>query len=375
MPRITDSLQRPTTLLTLKKSKESLISYLGASRGQVILMTDIAGTMNGELRVANGSFSTKDPYANDLVDQYGIGPISISKNAPAYPVGSIIYFAGSTPPAGWLFCNGAVLRKDLYHELCLFLDAYNRTSPHYVSSSHFRLPDYTNSHNYNQGGVFIRNLNPVGPYGNTSAPDWVEFNENDYYQKGEYKSTISYIDRTFGSIQQEKYPKHNHDYITANTANVTAILTGETGEVHSHKYFGAPGTTNGIQLGNLNDKGATNTRIIARTDVGRTDKDADTPVRALPPSSTPGRDFNSAANPPVQTGQEFAIGNHIHAGWIGFGKDGYSSNLHNTFHHTANNSNASQYTIGNVFDPTANNFNNIRETQPKNYSVLFCIKY
>jgi hypothetical protein len=378
MPRLSDSLQRPTTLLTLKKSKESLISYTGASRGQIILMTDDSGTLNGEIRIANGSFSTNDPSGKPLLDGQG-NPVLISKTAPTYPVGSIIYFAGPTPPAGWLFCNGSVHRKELYHELCLFLDAYDGNSKYYANTTHFKIPDYTNSKNFNQGGVFIRNLNEFGPYGNSAAPDWNETDELDYYQKGEYKITPKFVNRQFGTIQLEKFPKHNHDYITANTANVNAILTGETGEVHSHRYFGTEGATNGIQIGNLNSKGANNTAIIARSAIGFSDNMADTPVRALPPTSIPGVDFDAAANPPLPTGQEFAIGNHIHVGWIGYGKNPYSANtIHFTYHHTANNVNNSQYVTtssGQYFDPSANNFNNARETQPKNYSVLFCIKY
>lgn len=382
MPRLSDSLQRPTTLLTLKKSKESLISYVSAARGQLILMTDAAGTLNGEMRVSSGS-------SKPGLDQYG-NPITLSITAPVYPVGSIIYFAGPEPPAGWLFCNGAVLRRDLYSELSDFLDAHLPTSEFYVSPTHFKLPDYTNSHNYNQGGLFIRNLNEGGPYGNTVAPDWYEHNEYDYYQKGEYKTTMSFIDRQFGSIQQEKYHHHNHNYITANTANLTSILTGETGEVHSHRYFGTEGATNGIQLGNLNSQGVGKIAIIARSDIGTTDHGADTPVRAFPinpniNAANPGtdpkvHDFNVAATIPMPppTGQEFNIGEHLHVGWIGFGT-GYTANLHNTFHHTANNVNNQQYIITSsnnyIFDQTANNFNNMRETQPKNYSVLFCIKY
>src|SRR6056300_1725000 len=104
MPRISDSIQRPTTLLTLKKSKESLISYSSAAKGQIILMTDTAGTLNGEIRVA--SSNTVNGY--DATSTPPGAPIKLSLTAPTYPVGSIIYYAGPIPPAGWLFCNGAV---------------------------------------------------------------------------------------------------------------------------------------------------------------------------------------------------------------------------------------------------------------------------
>jgi len=364
-----------------------LISYSSASQGQIILMTDAAGTLNGEIRVA--SSNTVNGY--DATSTPPGAPIKLSLTAPTYPVGSIIYYAGPIPPAGWLFCNGAVLRKDLYQELAIFLGANNPASEFWVSLTHFKLPDYTNSNNSNQGGLFIRNLNPAGPYGNTTAPDWIEYNEYDYFQKGQYKTTHSLINREFGTIQQEKYHYHNHDYITSNTANVTDILTGETGEVHSHKYFGAEGATNGIQLGNLNSQGVGKIAIIARSDIATTDYGADTPVREFPinphiNAANPGtdpkiHDFNIAAAtpPPSTTGQEFPVGQHIHVGWVGYGSNPYSANtLHHTYHHTANNVNNSQYVVtssGTYFNPAANNFNDMRETQPKNYSVLFCIKY
>ena len=50
------------------------------------------------------------------------------------------------------------------------------------------------------------------------------------------------------------------------------------------------------------------------------------------------------------------IGTHIHAGFLGFGPS-LASNSHLTIH----NSDV--------------NYNNSSETRPKNYSLLFCIKY
>lgn len=52
------------------------------------------------------------------------------------PVGSIMYFAKQTPPAGWLICNGAAISKTTYADL------YSIIGNTYGSSSTtFNLPD------------------------------------------------------------------------------------------------------------------------------------------------------------------------------------------------------------------------------------------
>ena len=316
MPRLTDSVQRPTTLLTVKKTKATANIYnVNAERGELIMMTDDDGLLTGDLRVATAN-------TNPLADQ----------TVPFYPIGSIIYYAGTNQPSGWLFCNGSVYSKSLYSELFNYLG-----NEYSANATHFRVPDYTNSKtNLMQGGLFVRNLNPGFPTGNPNLPDYIE-NKYDYNQKGDYNVAPIAINREFGTIQYESYPYHNHDLITGNT--------GFTNEVHSHKYFGAEGSTNGVALGNTNKYAGELSQLMARSGIGTTDSGGDPSARIIPPGS-----------PLSPTGQEYEIGSHVHTGWIGHGQS-ISSNLHNTFH------------------STSNNFNNVGETQPKNYSVYFCIKY
>ncbi len=95
------STQKPTTLLTLKKTKELTNEYVSTitnfSAGEIILITDEVGTIQGDIRV------TKD----------GV----IGQTLPFTQAGSIIYYAGRTAPDGYLFCNGSPVPEDLYPEL------------------------------------------------------------------------------------------------------------------------------------------------------------------------------------------------------------------------------------------------------------------
>jgi Phage Tail Collar Domain len=64
------------------------------------------------------------------------------------PPGTVMYFAGSTPPAGYLIANGAAVSKDTYYKL--FLALGGTSSPYGQTSQLFYLP--------NLNGQFIRSL-------------------------------------------------------------------------------------------------------------------------------------------------------------------------------------------------------------------------
>jgi len=315
------SIQKPTTLLTIKKSMANA-AVSGSQRSKIILITS-NGIITGDMRVATGNLPSTPPTPQ--TDQ----------SIPFYPVGSIIYFAGPNPPDGFLPCNGQPYETKDYPELANYLrgiptysSAYNNVHP-YVSAGveYFNTPDFTNPGG--AGGMFIRNLNVAGLGGNTALPDTYQ-TEAEVDDRGTYSAAVSLVNRTFGSIQQEEYEWHDHQFANTNV--------GETGEDHFHHYFGAPGATNGHQLGytykTSSSNSYTNYQLFSMYDEVTTDVNSD------------GVDFDNTN----------MIGTHIHAGYLGFGPS-LASNSHLTIH----NSDV--------------NYNNSSETRPKNYSLLFCIKY
>lgn len=331
MPRLS-SIQKPTTLLTIKKSKIQSNTYTGARRGEIILITD-NGIITGDMRVATAKTGVND-----------------DKNISIYQTGAIIYFAGPNPPDGYLVCNGQRYDRDLYPELANYLEQITVT-PQYADSvyrnvngttdsvgimypyfdvisgtwkEYFRVPDFTNPTNPTQGGLFIRNLNEDVP----TLPDY-----NEAFREADDRGSLNHIlqrvnggGRTFGSSQDEMFGWHTHDFTTANT--------GPTGEDHVHHYYGARGATNGHQLGYTAKGSSTEYVMMSQYDYDTTDRDSSSEL------------YDS----------EGLVGTHLHAGFLGLGSS-FTDPDHNTYHYTDS------------------NFDNVTETKPKNYSVLFCIKY
>lgn len=327
------SIQKPTTLLTIKKSQlSSTTDYL--ARKDIVLMTD-DGIITGDIRVATGN-----PPTNTTTN----------KTIPIYPIGSIIYFAGFQPPQGFLLCNGAQYLASLYPELTNYLDsadqsnnyvnsyasqAYNGVRPYtatsgiYAGQRVFNTPNFTNSGA--AGGYFIRNLNVNGAYGNSSLPDYY-ITQQETNQTGGYSGSQSAVNRTFGSYQDESYIWHNHD--------MDGSRTGATGENHFHHYFGAASATNGYQLGDTYKSGETAATLFSlyryqETDTGTGTTNDDSSL-----------DYNNRN----------MIGTHIHHGFLGYGNS-VNNDSHNTYH------------------DVDSDFDNSSETRPKNYSLHFCIKY
>lgn len=73
------------------------------------------------------------------------------------PTGSVIAFAGSTAPNGWLLCNGASLLRTDYAELFSVIG----TTYGNVDSTHFNIPDLR--------GIFVRGAGTSGQLSNANG--------------------------------------------------------------------------------------------------------------------------------------------------------------------------------------------------------------
>lgn len=112
---------------------------------------NIKTTGTGKILLNNGDISNIVQDIEHLKEDVDIVLVQNSNTSSSSPTGSVIAFAGASPPAGWLLCNGQYVLKleyaDLYAvigELYEFigpvqnsLDSANQTS----NFNHFRLPD------------------------------------------------------------------------------------------------------------------------------------------------------------------------------------------------------------------------------------------
>tara|TARA_B100001093_G_scaffold117544_1_gene109935 strand:+ start:96410 stop:97243 length:834 start_codon:yes stop_codon:yes gene_type:complete len=245
------SIQKPTTLLTLKFSKTEANAFSGAA-GEIILIT-INGIIQGDVRISTGN---------------------PNYTMPVYPIGSLVYYAGQTPPNGYLFCNGATVSSSLYPEL------YSKIGTTWGGdSTNFALPNFTTD-----GGRFIRNLNQQG-VGNSTFPDYYYTSYDDYGTYNRFTANLQLVNRTFGQFQSDAYGYHSHGKPS----------NSEYAGDHSHNYYGSRNATNGVQLGS-DTAGVNGYRGVFG--------------------------YGSAAT-------TVSSGYHVHYGWLGYGPN-QSSTLHNT---------------------------------------------
>jgi microcystin-dependent protein len=124
-----------------------------------ILSSNIAdGTISGS-KLALGTV-TRDRLASDAAD--------------SNPIGTIIFFAGTTPPVGYLIADGSILDRTVYPELFSVIGTSHNQNFN-VPSSHFRIPDLR--------GEFVRGWDN----GKGTDPN-----------------------RVFGSFQEEMINQHKH---------------------------------------------------------------------------------------------------------------------------------------------------------------------
>ena len=135
---------------------------------------------SGEVQTSNlGSrVVTGGNIALDTIQAENIAPSTITQDKLApnaqndtMPVGSIIYFAGDTPPAGYLQANGVMLDRVIYS--ALFSAIGTRYNQGNEPATHFRLPDLR--------GEFIRGwdagrlVDSGRTLGSTQEHDWKGF--------------------------------------------------------------------------------------------------------------------------------------------------------------------------------------------------------
>ncbi len=154
----------------------------------------IADNSVNSAKIADGTIVTAD-LANNAVTNPKIanGAIDYNKLAAAVqqsltPVGTILAFAGDTPPPGWLLCNGQTVSRSTYS--ALYSVVGNRFG-YGNNSSTFNVPDFR--------GRFLRGR----AAGSNQDPD-----RNSRTAMNPGGATGDAV----GSIQADQFRSHTHDY-------------------------------------------------------------------------------------------------------------------------------------------------------------------
>ena len=156
----------------------------------------LPSTTIGTLNVSNETVSTLTvtnlTVTNLTVTNLTVTTISattryIDKTGYVTPVGSITAFGGSTPPLGWLTCDGSSVLIASYPDLYASISGNWGTA----DGSHFNLPDLR--------GYFLRGLDTT----KTRDADWATRTSS--YVGGNVSSNV-------GSVESDQYASHAHTF-------------------------------------------------------------------------------------------------------------------------------------------------------------------
>jgi microcystin-dependent protein len=106
------------------------------------------------------------------------------------PSGTVIAFAGATPPTGWLLCNGSTISRSAYPALFTAISVAHGSGD---GSTTFHLPDYQ--------GRFLRGV----ANGSANDPDRAART---------HPVTGAVVGDAVGSVQSHANESHNHQFAT-----------------------------------------------------------------------------------------------------------------------------------------------------------------
>lgn len=170
--------------------------------------------------------------------------LATTVQAALVPVASVLSFAGSSAPTGYLLCNGAAVSRSTYADL---FAAIGITHGQGDGSTTFNLPDYR--------GRFMRGVSGSGI---TRDPD----------KAGRTAmATGGNTGDNVGSLQDEAFKSHSHGFgfmagtVSGNNwPNTTTILAGNPSSGGGFIWNNGPAT--GVNTSEITNTGGNETRPI-----------------------------------------------------------------------------------------------------------------
>jgi len=168
-------LTSPTNFSLIGDVSSNTISFNGAQIGGVATFTTVLSP-----DVITQKDQLFDSLSTDelLINRLGVGPTAglkkITKttflaNVATVPIGSIITYAGPTPPQGYLLCDGAEVLISTYPELFSVLGDTYKGPENYIGLATFRLPDLRGRFPLGKDSMNNGIAVPLAPTGATSG--------------------------------------------------------------------------------------------------------------------------------------------------------------------------------------------------------------
>ena len=211
------------------------IAFNGDNGGVATFTTTLASN------VITSKTEVFDSLTSDelIVHRVGIGLRKLSKNTflsnvALVPIGSIVSYAGLTPPPGYLLCDGAEVQIAVYPELYAVIgNTYKGPDP-YLGLATFRLPDLRGrfalgADNMNNG-IQV----PLAPAGVTFGTTTKDKDGNPGFTANRV-TAVSADEIGLGNGSQDKeiavanLPEHTHDLTGSNGTQFYAVTDDTSG--------------------------------------------------------------------------------------------------------------------------------------------------
>jgi len=170
------------------------------------------------------------------------GVVTVSTTATPIPAGTIMQYAGSSAPTGWLLCNGALLDRTVYAALFAVIGTTYNIGGGGETSSNFRLPNLENRVPVGKGAGTFSGLGTTGgsetfSIGETNLPP---HKHSITHNHGNHDHTIDHDHAAFDTADGGSHthtvtdPGHVHGYSEPNYENKNMENAVDTSVTYSY---------------------------------------------------------------------------------------------------------------------------------------------
>lgn len=245
-------LASPTTFSLTGDVSSNAIAFDGQGDDPAIFTTEITSGFITSKELVTNSLPTDEL----LIYRTGSGLKRYTKqtlvsNIPTVPVGAIFPFAGSTAPAGYLFCDGSEVRISTYSTLYSVIGYTYKAASLLIGKSTFALPDLRGRFGLGRDNM-DNNLTVQDKTSSDESPILIDAGG------GSANRVTDIVADTLGagsgtetkSLTVNNLPNHVHTLNSGNAQYYAAGIPGGPADVLANPGYGMPSSSTGYGLAN-----------------------------------------------------------------------------------------------------------------------------
>ena len=229
----------------------------GSPSGYQIFQTVVNADIISQKAISTDSFldDTMLVYRNSTQSLKQVSKTTFISNIPIVPIAAIFPYAGSTLPAGYMFCDGSEVRIGDYSELFARIGYTYRTPAELIGKATFALPDLRGR--FPLGKDNMDNTNTVPdrddptiqiPAGGGSANRVTDIVADTLGAGTGNPGDNTY--REYITLETKNLPDHKHNLSTASAQYYASGLPGASADSAADAGLGMPATSTGSGLRN-----------------------------------------------------------------------------------------------------------------------------